>query len=60
MSPAQARRMLRSLLYRSRLADELPAIEAELIAYVQAQGPQVISGLRGQSVTPWSARRGRY
>lgn len=42
MTPAQARQKLRSLLYRSRLAEKLPKIEAELIAFLQLQGPQVL------------------
>ncbi|MFQ5794048.1 MAG: hypothetical protein ACE5JP_03240 [Candidatus Bipolaricaulia bacterium] len=35
MTPAQARRKLRSLLYRSRLAEEILEIKAKLIVFLE-------------------------
>jgi len=46
MTPREARLKLRSLLYRRKLTEGLPEIEAELVAFLKAEGPQVIDGYR--------------
>jgi len=46
MTPNEAKRRLTSLLFRKRLNLELPEIEAELIAFVKAEGEQILNGYR--------------
>ena len=46
MTPREARVKLRSLLYRRRLMEGLPEIEAELVAFLEREGPQVWDGYR--------------
>lgn len=46
MTPREARLKLRSLLYRRKLVEGLPEIEAELVAFLEAEGPQILDGYR--------------
>ena len=46
MTPREARLKLRSLLYRRKLTERLPELEAELMAFLEAEGPQVLDGYR--------------
>lgn len=46
MTPKQAKAIIRSFRHRTKLAQTIPDLEAQLVAIVEAQGPCVIGGCR--------------
>lgn len=44
LAPAKAKRLVRSIVYRRRLLEELPEIEAELASHVEVNDIKYLAG----------------
>lgn len=44
MTPCQARRLLKSIVYRQKLVDDLPKLESQLSAYAHSTGTRYLAG----------------
>lgn len=46
MTVKQAARVLRSLYFRQRLAEDIPALESEVMEFVEETGMQFLAGFK--------------